>query len=166
MPKPVEVIVLVAPPVVTVVVTTEVAVVEAVQPVQVVHGASEAQEFEVQPDHVLAGHPLVPHQLVHGPEVHAPELCEAQGPHPSFPPLPPKGPTPPAPDHPFSLLLLPAPPAHAPGPNPEGAPVVMVCQLLATLLNAEGSGCAEVMLDHSEVAVGQAVREAAEVQEE
>jgi len=49
MPKPVDVSVTVEPPVVTVVVTTEVAVVEAVHPVQVVQGACVFHEPEVQP---------------------------------------------------------------------------------------------------------------------
>lgn len=39
----------------------------------------------------------------------------------------------------------------------------MVVQRLAMLLSAEGKGCADVMLLHSLVAVGQAVKDAAEV---
>lgn len=92
MPKPVDVTVVVEPPVVTVLVTTEVAVVEAVQPDQLVHGASVAQVPLVQPDHVEPGQPAVPHQFVHAPLVQAPVLWLAHGPQPL--PAPPKGPTP------------------------------------------------------------------------
>lgn len=113
MPKPVLVSTEVVPPVVTVVVTTEVAVVEAVQPDQVVQGAPEDQVPEVQPihhgqykctsmefgtwrvcspDHVEAGQPEVPHQLVHGPVVQALLLSLAHGPQPL--PAPPNGPWP------------------------------------------------------------------------
>lgn len=59
-------------PVVTVVVTTEEAVVEASQPLQVVQGASVPQGPLVQPDHVLGGQALPPHQLVQGPLVQEP----------------------------------------------------------------------------------------------
>lgn len=74
----------------TVVVTTEVAVVDAAHPVQVVHGALDAQGPLVQPDQVDAGQAEPPHQDVQGAEVHAPE--EAQGPHPLLLPALPKGP--------------------------------------------------------------------------
>jgi len=84
-----------------VVVQVLVAVVEAVQAVQVVHGASELHELLVQPDQVSGGQPLVPHHSVQGPLVQDPEL--PHGPDPQFPPKgPPKppGPLPPhAPDH-------------------------------------------------------------------
>jgi len=160
MPKPVDVSVTVEPPVVTVVVTTEVAVVEAVHPVQVVQGACVFHEPEVQPDQVLAGQPEMPHQLVQGPLVHAPPLMLAHGPHPL--PGPPNGPCPLPALHPEWLPLDPHP--HAP-PGPQEGGVVIVIQLLATLLSADGKGCAEVMLLHSLVAVGQAVRDAAEVQD-
>ncbi len=169
-PNPVLVTTLVVPPVVTVEVTTLVAVVLAVHPAQLVHGALLA---DVQPLHVLAGHPEVPHQLVQGPAVQDPVLCDAQGPQPLLPSWPPKGPTPPAPScqpmPPWGPPGPMSPPLWLPwGPQPggrEGAPVVMVCQLLATLLRAEGRGCADVRDCHWEVAVGQAEREAAEVQE-
>lgn len=119
-------------PVVTVVVTTEEAVVLAWQPDQVVHGASVPQGPLVQPDQVLSGHALPPHQDVQGPSVHAPEVLVDQAPQPL--PAPPKGPTPLPPFHPpgprppgplEELLLPPGPQA----PKGAGAPVVWVFQL-------------------------------------
>lgn len=81
-----------------VVVTTLLAVVLAVQPVQVVHGAFVPHGPLVQPLHVLGGHPDVPHQLVHGPFVQEPVESDAHGPHPLIPLPPfPKGPYPPGP---------------------------------------------------------------------
>jgi len=74
------VVVTVVPLAVMVLVATEVAVVEAVQPPQLVQGASVAQAPLVQPDQVEGGQASVPHQLVQSPVVHAPE--EAHGPHP------------------------------------------------------------------------------------
>lgn len=100
MPKLVLVVVTVEPEVVTTLVTTLVAVVLAVQPDQVVHGALVPHGPEVQPDQVDGGHAEPPHQLVHGPFVHAPLLALAHGPHPWFGPPWPNGPQPPAPCHP------------------------------------------------------------------
>ena len=81
MPKAVEVVVYAVPfPAVTVDVTTDVAVVEAEHPDQVVHGASVDHGPLVHPDQVLAGQAPVPHQLVHGPFVQAP--AEFHGPQP------------------------------------------------------------------------------------
>ena len=71
-PKAVVVTTLAEEPEVTVVVMTEVAVVDALHPVQVVHGALVPQGPLVQPDHVDGGQALFPHQLVQGPVVHAP----------------------------------------------------------------------------------------------
>jgi hypothetical protein len=51
----------------TVVVTTLVAVVEAEQPDQLVHGAEVLQGPAVQPGQSLGGHALPPHQAVQGP---------------------------------------------------------------------------------------------------
>ncbi|KAI7638455.1 hypothetical protein KC343_g45 [Hortaea werneckii] len=118
-------------------------------------GASVAQLAEVQPvqcqpcpfhplrfadhlpDQVLPGHPSPPHQFVHGPRVQSPVLALAQGPHPSWSPRP-KGP------YPLPAAQPGAPPWGPPcppfGPQPHGAPVVMVLQELATLLSAAGSG--------------------------
>jgi hypothetical protein len=117
-------------PVVTVVVTTLLAVVLAWHPDQVVQGASVPQGPLVQPLQVEAGHAEPPHQLVQGPSVQAPEVLEDHGPQPL--PAPPKGPAP-------------LPPCQPPGPRPPGpseelppgpqapkgagAPVVWVCQL-------------------------------------
>jgi len=70
-----------------VLVRTLVAVVCAVQPVQVVHGALVPQGPLVQPDHVLPGQSLSPHHAVQGPLCHGPLL--AQGPHSLV--CPPKG---------------------------------------------------------------------------
>jgi hypothetical protein len=111
---------------VTVVVTTEEAVVLAAHPLQVVQGASVPSL--VQPDQVLPGHALPPHQLVHGPAVQSPEVLEDQGPQPLPGPPGPKGPTPLPPFQPPGPaleLLLPGPQA----PKGAGAPVVWVCQL-------------------------------------
>ncbi len=82
--RPYEVLMIVLLP--EVVVKTLVAVVLAVHPAQLVHGAFVPQGPLVQPDHEGLGQaPLEPHQFVHGPVVHAPE--DAKGPHPA----PPKG---------------------------------------------------------------------------
>ena len=120
-------------PVVTVVVITEEAVVEAWQPDQVVHGASDVpQGPSVQPLQVEAGHAEPPHQLVQGPSVQAPEVRVDQGPQPL--PAPPKGPAPLPPCQPpgprpagpsEELPSLPGPQA----PKGAGAPVVWVFQL-------------------------------------
>lgn len=116
-------------PVVTVVVTTLDAVVEASQPDQVVHGASVPRD--VQPLHVLSGHALPPHQEVQGPAVHAPEEAEAQGPQPLPAPPAPKGPAPLPPCQPPGprVLLELEPPLEPQAPKGAGAPVVWVCQL-------------------------------------
>ena len=82
MPKEVEVVTAVVPLPVTVAVTTLVAVVLAVQPAQVVHGALVPHGPFVQPVQVEAGQSSVPHHEVHGPVVHAPVLSLAQGPQP------------------------------------------------------------------------------------
>ena len=120
-------------PVVTVVVTTEEAVVLAWQPDQVVHGASVPQGPSVQPLQVEAGHALPPHQLVQGPSVQAPEVRVDQGPQPL--PAPPKGPAPlppcqpPGPRPPGPSEELPSGPPGPQTPKGAGAPVVWVCQL-------------------------------------
>lgn len=122
----------VVPLAVTVLVTTDVAVVDAVQPDQVVQGADfvphgpfvqpgdhvsideECMERKivVLPDHVLGGQAEVPHQLVHAPDVNAP-LSLAHGPQPWPAPWP-KGPHPP-------VAVQPAGGA----PEPQGAPVMV-----------------------------------------
>ena len=115
---------LVVEPVVTVVVTTDEAVVLAAHPLHAVQGASVPSL--VQPDQVLPGQSLPPHQLVQGPAVQSPEVLEDQGPHPLPGPPAPKGPTPlppfqpPRPPGPELELLLPGPQA----PKGAGAPVV------------------------------------------
>jgi hypothetical protein len=78
----------------TVVVTALVAVVLAVQPSQLIHGASVLQEPCVQPGQSLSGQALPPHHWVHGPlrqallDCHAegPQLFDPQGPQPLGPP--------------------------------------------------------------------------------
>lgn len=116
-------------PEVTVVVTTLVAVVLAVQAVHDVHDGEADQDPLVQPDHVLGGHAPVPHHFVHGPLVQAPVLSEAQGPYPFPGPPCPNGPYPEPADH------APADP-HDPENGP-GAPVVCVFQLLNAASHAE-----------------------------
>lgn len=146
-------------PDVTVVVTTEVAVVDAVQPDQVVHGALVLHEFAVQPDQVESGHAEVPswmmvstslmprlrfsllyspHHFVQAPDVHGPEDSDAHGPQPFC--APPNGPPIPGP-HPAEELFH-APP-HAPPAKLEAADERPV-----------GRGWADVKDDHSEAAVG------------
>ena len=136
MPKPVLVTVVTEPETVSVVVTMDVAVVEAEQAVQLDHGRSVAdlqccqctlsqaqvgesdktyQVFEVHPLHVLPGHPAVPfappHHAVHGALTQLPVDWLAQLPHPPLGAPAPKGPT--------SLLpCQPAPPWLPPGPYP------------------------------------------------
>lgn len=96
----------------------------ALQPDQVVQGASVDQGPSVQPEikrqniesilwicidlplQVLPGQASVPHHLVQGPLVQAPLLAHGPGPHP--PPAPPKGPL--------------APPCQPKGPPAEPLP--------------------------------------------
>lgn len=114
---------------VTVVVTTLLAVVSAEQPLQVVQGASVPQGPLVQPLQVLGGQALPPHQEVQGPWVQEPVEASLQGPQPLPGPPGPKGPTPlppcqpPGPPPLESLALGPQAPPKGPG-----APVVWVCQ--------------------------------------
>jgi hypothetical protein len=115
---------------VTVVVTTEEAVVLASHPLHAVQGA--AVPSLVQPDQVLPGHALPPHQLVQGPAVQSPEVLEDQGPQPLPGPPGPKGPTPLLPFQPPGPPAPPKPELLPPGPHAPkgaGAPVVWVCQL-------------------------------------
>jgi hypothetical protein len=115
---------------VTVVVTTEEAVVLASHPLHVVQGA--AVPSLVQPDQVLPGHALPPHQLVQGPAVQSPEVLDDHGPQPLPGPPAPKGPTPLLPFQPPGPPAPPKPELLPPGPQAPkgaGAPVVWVCQL-------------------------------------
>lgn len=104
-------------PLPAVVVTIDVAVVEAEHPLHVVHGAAVPQGPLVQPDHVLGGQAPVPHQLVHGPLVQEPEL--PREPQPFAGPPWPNGPQPCAPG-----VQPPAPPKL---PGAQG-PFVTVAQ--------------------------------------
>jgi len=92
-PKAVVVTTLDEPPVVTVEVTTELAVVLAVQPDHEVHGGLVPHGPLVQPDQVDGGQADEPHQLVHGPFVHDPE--DPHDPYPFPGPPWPNGPYPP-----------------------------------------------------------------------
>jgi hypothetical protein len=85
-----------------------IAVVVAVHPVHVVHGASVLHGPLVQPDQVASGHPFWSHHVVHAPVVHEPE--EPHGPHPPL-----KGPFPPQNCHPLASAPMGIPPGHAQG---------------------------------------------------
>lgn len=100
----------------------------------------------------------MPHHFVHGPFVQEPVL--SKGPRPQ--PLPcPKGPAAPGPP-----CQPPGPPpkpqpgfvVHAPGQLPEKPPLF---QAPAAEVKSLGRGWAEVILSHSALSVGMAVREAA-----
>ena len=79
----------------TVVVMTLVAVVEALQPFQLVQGALELQEPEVQPDQAALGHAVPFHQLVQPPECHDVMVDQPLGPQLLFPNGPAPGAKPP-----------------------------------------------------------------------
>lgn len=120
------------------------AVVLAVQAVQVVHGALELQVPEVQPGQLEAGQALPPHQEVQAPEVHGP--AEPHGPQP----LPPKG-------EPSDGFQPPKPPN--PPQLPEGTAVPHgPCEML---VRASNSGCEgpTLEMEYAEVKEAQSLLE-------